>query len=342
MSSSHVNLSSDHSDSQSYARDTPVNQELVDESQTATPAEIVFQEGITSAREVIQATKEGLSKKKKKKTLVKGENLPSSSDAAPGDKAASSEGKDKQGKDPTITKNSLPIGVEQSHLNHLREYFSIPSSVEIRLPSGADQVYHPLVARDVVANAGFELARKADCFGEENKDLRSQGPSWKTAELEEKLARVKKKLTKYLRINVLHNTEQKKLMEDYLGLHKKHEEVSSQRDKIQEESSDFDIQITQLSGYRDAVVVEASHVTQEVKRLEAEVKRLENAMSQNPKELWAAVENFKQYAEFEGALSAAAEHFKKSPEFLDALGANAAYWAYSFVRKYSFACKGQS
>ncbi|GAA0142254.1 hypothetical protein LIER_03197 [Lithospermum erythrorhizon] len=64
---------------------------------------------------------------------------------------------------------------------------------------------------------------------------------------------------------------------------------------------------------------------QEVQRPEGEVKRLEDAATQHPKKLWAAVENFKKSAEFEGTLSAAVECFKKSPEFLDALGANAAY-----------------
>ncbi|GAA0151240.1 hypothetical protein LIER_10000 [Lithospermum erythrorhizon] len=99
-------------------------------------------------------------------------------------------------------------------------------------------------------------------------------------------------------------------MEDYLGLHKKHEEVTSQRDKLKEESSGFEIQITQLSGYRDAALAKASCETQEAKRLEDEVKKFENA------------------------LSAAVERFKKSPEFLDTLGANAAYGAYNFVKKY--------
>ncbi|GAA0165164.1 hypothetical protein LIER_20636 [Lithospermum erythrorhizon] len=123
MSSNQVNLSSDHSDSPSYPRDTPANQEFVAESQTATPAEIALQEvilynprkgllclilsntpnspcqEITFACEAIRATKEGLAKKKKKRTLVKGANIPSSSEAVPGDKAASTKGKDKRGED---------------------------------------------------------------------------------------------------------------------------------------------------------------------------------------------------------------------------------------------------
>ncbi|GAA0150378.1 hypothetical protein LIER_09331 [Lithospermum erythrorhizon] len=105
-------------------------------------------QGVTSACEEIKDTKAGHSKKKKR-TLIKGANLLNSSNVAPGDKAVSSEVKDKQSEDPTIIKKSLPIDVEQSHLNHLREYFSIPTSVEKRLPLGADQVYHPLVVRGI-------------------------------------------------------------------------------------------------------------------------------------------------------------------------------------------------
>ncbi|GAA0156236.1 hypothetical protein LIER_13771 [Lithospermum erythrorhizon] len=86
MSSSNVNLSSHYCDSQGYARDTPGNQELVAESQTAIPAEIALQEGVTSACEAIPATKEGPSKKNNKRTLVKGANPPTSSEAAPGTK----------------------------------------------------------------------------------------------------------------------------------------------------------------------------------------------------------------------------------------------------------------
>ncbi|GAA0147538.1 hypothetical protein LIER_36535 [Lithospermum erythrorhizon] len=123
-------------------------------------------------------------------------------------------------------------------------------------------------------------------------------------------------------------------MEDYLGLRKRHEDATSQLDKLKAESSGFDLQITQLSEYRDADVVEASRATQEVQRLEGEVKRLEDASSHHPKKLWATVENFKQSTEFESALSAAVERFKKFSEFLDALGANAAYGVCSFVRKY--------
>ncbi|GAA0186317.1 hypothetical protein LIER_33605 [Lithospermum erythrorhizon] len=171
-----------------------------------------------------------------------------------------------------------------------------------------------------------------------------EAPSEKIASLEEELAKVRGELAECQRINVLLNNEKKKLTEYYLGLHKKHEEVTSQWDKLKEESSGFDIQITQLSGYRDVAIAEASRTTQEAKPLEDEVKCLEDVTSQHPKELWAAVENFKQSAEFKGALSATVdvtprhgapvERFKKSPEFLDTLGVNAAYGAYIFVRKY--------
>ncbi|GAA0143436.1 hypothetical protein LIER_04123 [Lithospermum erythrorhizon] len=83
-------------------------------------------------------------------------------EAALGDKAANTKGKDKQSEDPTIIKKSLAVDVEQSHLNHLREYFSIPSSVEMRLPSGTDQVYRPLVARDAGAWPREGPLEKAD------------------------------------------------------------------------------------------------------------------------------------------------------------------------------------
>ncbi|GAA0169848.1 hypothetical protein LIER_24236 [Lithospermum erythrorhizon] len=126
-----------------------------------------------------------------------------------------------------------------------------------------------------VANVGFELARRADNLGEENKDLKAQAPFEKVASLEEELAK--------------------------------------------------------LSGYRDAAVAKASRPIQEVQWLECEVKRLQDAASQHPKKLWAAVENYKQSFEIKAALAAAVESFKKSPEFVDALGANAAYGAYSFT-----------
>ncbi|GAA0146921.1 hypothetical protein LIER_06751 [Lithospermum erythrorhizon] len=151
-----------------------------------------------------------------------------------------------------------------------------------------------------VVIAGFELARRANCIGEENKDLKAQDPSEKVASLEKELAKVKAKLVGSHRINLLLNTEKKQLMEDYLGLPKRHEDATSQLDKLKAEISGFDLQITQLNG------------------------RLEDVASQHPKKLWAAVENFKQSAEL----------FKKSPEFLDALWANAAYGVCTLFRKY--------
>ncbi|GAA0144745.1 hypothetical protein LIER_05108 [Lithospermum erythrorhizon] len=73
-------------------------------------------QGIATACEAIHANAAGLTKKKR--IVVKGANLPASSDATPNDKAADPKGKEKQ--------------------------------VEMRLPSGVDQVYRPLVARNVV------------------------------------------------------------------------------------------------------------------------------------------------------------------------------------------------
>ncbi|GAA0142498.1 hypothetical protein LIER_03384 [Lithospermum erythrorhizon] len=176
--------------------------------------------------------------------------------------------------------------------------------------------------------------RRADFLEEDNRDLKAQVPYDKAASLKEELKKVKGELAESQRINVLLNTKKRKLVEDYLGLRKRHEEVATQRDKLQAESSGFDLQINQLSGYRDVVVTEASRATQETKRLEGEVKLLEDEAIQHPNKLWAAVENYKQSFEFEAVLAAAVESFKKSPEFLDALGANGAYGTCSFVRKY--------
>ncbi|GAA0168089.1 hypothetical protein LIER_22890 [Lithospermum erythrorhizon] len=73
MSSYPVDLSSEHSDSdsQNYARDTPVNQRLVDESQTTTSADVSIREGIEAVSETIQATTAGSTPKKKKKNKKK-------------------------------------------------------------------------------------------------------------------------------------------------------------------------------------------------------------------------------------------------------------------------------
>ncbi|GAA0168380.1 hypothetical protein LIER_40555 [Lithospermum erythrorhizon] len=98
MSSHHVDLTSDHSDSQNYARDTPVDQGLVDESQTATSAEISLQEGIEAACEMIHTATTGLAqkKKKKKRSLVLGVKFPSPSEATPSVLASGSKGKEKE------------------------------------------------------------------------------------------------------------------------------------------------------------------------------------------------------------------------------------------------------
>ncbi|GAA0156165.1 hypothetical protein LIER_13718 [Lithospermum erythrorhizon] len=110
MFSNQVDLSSDRSGSQNYARDTPANQEFVSESQAATPAETALQEGIVSACEAIHANAAGLTKKKKKKTLVNGADLPTPSKAAPHDKASSLKGKEKQGgMDARVPKAWVPL-----------------------------------------------------------------------------------------------------------------------------------------------------------------------------------------------------------------------------------------
>ncbi|GAA0163680.1 hypothetical protein LIER_19485 [Lithospermum erythrorhizon] len=98
----------------------------------------------------IRATKEGLTKKKKKRTLVKGVTLPANSEATLKDRPATSENRDKQSEDPTILRNSLPVEIEHADLHHVREYFSILSSIEVRLPLGADRIDRPLVARGEV------------------------------------------------------------------------------------------------------------------------------------------------------------------------------------------------
>ncbi|GAA0144747.1 hypothetical protein LIER_05110 [Lithospermum erythrorhizon] len=147
-----------------------------------------------------------------------------------------------------------------------------------------------------LANAGFELAKRADNLEEENKGLKTQVLSKETVSLKEEIEKLRGEITESHRINVLLSTERKKLVEDYLGLRKKNEEVAFQQDKLAAESS--------------------------------------GAASQHPKKLWATVENFKQLAEFENALSTTVERFKESPKFLDGLGANAAYGVCSFVRKY--------
>ncbi|GAA0143984.1 hypothetical protein LIER_04544 [Lithospermum erythrorhizon] len=104
--------------------------------------------GISSAAQVIHATKVGMTKKKKK-TPIKPSNLPAPSEAVASGPTTGAQSKEK-GEDPTILRNSLPIGVTYQHLGHFREYFSIPSSLEMSLPSSNDQVYRPTVARGEV------------------------------------------------------------------------------------------------------------------------------------------------------------------------------------------------
>ncbi|GAA0184490.1 hypothetical protein LIER_31778 [Lithospermum erythrorhizon] len=99
---------------------------------------ILLHQGVSSATEAIHATKVRLTKKKKK-PFIRAGNLYSAGWSTQCDKAAPSKTKEKQGEDPTISRNSLPVGVDHRDLNHLREYFSIPTYVERRLPPGADQ-----------------------------------------------------------------------------------------------------------------------------------------------------------------------------------------------------------
>ncbi|GAA0156396.1 hypothetical protein LIER_13907 [Lithospermum erythrorhizon] len=100
MSYNRVNLSSDDSDSQSYSIDTPANQELVDESQTATPVEIALLEEVTSACEAIHATKVGPHEEEKVEDPCKGSESPCFQRCCPKDKDANSKGKEKQSRVP--------------------------------------------------------------------------------------------------------------------------------------------------------------------------------------------------------------------------------------------------
>ncbi|GAA0149352.1 hypothetical protein LIER_08550 [Lithospermum erythrorhizon] len=150
MSSNLVELSSEHSESQNYARDTPANQRLVNESHTTTSEGPSSCEGIEAASVTPQVAPAGSTpKKKKKKSLVKGVKIPISSEATPSVPSSGAKSKDKEGEIPTILRDSLPVKLNQSHLQYLREYYSILDSVEMRLLSGAYQVYKPLVARGV-------------------------------------------------------------------------------------------------------------------------------------------------------------------------------------------------
>ncbi|GAA0153212.1 hypothetical protein LIER_11508 [Lithospermum erythrorhizon] len=190
-----------------------------------------------------------------------------------------------------------------------------PSLAEKRPSEGSFHAVRPLLLEGFPLEVYGDMcryliqARRVDFLGEENRNLKAQVPSDKAASLEEELNKVK-----------WGARGEPADQRPYLGLCKKHEDVATQRDKIKAESSCFNLQITQLSGIRDVVLAKASRSTQETKRLEEEVKRLEDVASQYPKAIWAAVENFKQTTEFEGALSTDVESFKKSPEFIDALG----------------------
>ncbi|GAA0151702.1 hypothetical protein LIER_10363 [Lithospermum erythrorhizon] len=142
MSSNPVELSSEHSDSQNYVRDTPANQRLVDDSQTATSAGPRLGE-VTEAALINPSVAQASSslKKKKKRSLVKGVKVPITGKAIPSAPSTSAKGKDRGGEVPNMLRNSLPVKLDPSHLLFLREYFTIPYTVEMRLPSGSDQVF---------------------------------------------------------------------------------------------------------------------------------------------------------------------------------------------------------
>ncbi|GAA0174282.1 hypothetical protein LIER_27707 [Lithospermum erythrorhizon] len=97
MSSHPIDLTSEHTDSQNYARDTPANQGLVDESQIETSTEVSLHEEIEAASETIQTAAVGLvQKKKKKRSLVRGVKFASPSEATPSGLASGSKGKEKE------------------------------------------------------------------------------------------------------------------------------------------------------------------------------------------------------------------------------------------------------
>ncbi|GAA0143986.1 hypothetical protein LIER_04546 [Lithospermum erythrorhizon] len=58
------------------------------------------------------------------------------------------------------------------------------------------------------------------------------------------------------------------MVDNALELRKKLEEVTAQCDSLKEESSGFDLQITQLSEVRDKALAESSRAQAEVQRLE--------------------------------------------------------------------------
>ncbi|GAA0161568.1 hypothetical protein LIER_17851 [Lithospermum erythrorhizon] len=289
------------------------------------PAEIALQKGISSACEAIQATKADLMKKKKR-TLVKGANLRASSEAAPVDKAGSSQGKDKQGEILLVAKdttppppppNTVPLAsirgkrpISFKKVKVVNKVASLPyPSTPVDLPLRSSlAVFEPspssfshfdmdlpherhsssvlakrpsngaiLQGKEKRVRAAPELSDPPKShippppFREHDPPIAAGfftleflappyilAPFKKTASLEEELAKLNGQLTESQRINVLLNTEKKRLSEDYLGLSKRHEEVGFLRDKLKAETSGFHLQITQLSGFKDVAVAEAS------------------------------------------------------------------------------------
>ncbi|GAA0172820.1 hypothetical protein LIER_26566 [Lithospermum erythrorhizon] len=210
-------------------------------------------------------------------------------------------------------------------------------------------------------NAGFDLARWAHNLDFENQRLLAQVPSDKEASLEEEVAKLNDEKAKLeaewvdaQQIAGSLLTAKRRLLDDCLGLRKKFEDATAENQKLGEESSNFDIQITQLSATRDAALEETKLARQEAEDLQKEKEVLKNAAARHKKDIWAAVENykvstelwerfeaascvavedFKASPEFEAALLAIVERFKASPEFNDALGTNAAFGAFSFVKR---------
>ncbi|GAA0143335.1 hypothetical protein LIER_35724 [Lithospermum erythrorhizon] len=140
-----------------------------------------------------------------------------------------------------------------------------------------------------MGNAGFELARRANSLNFENQRLLAQVPSEKEASLE----KLKEEFAKSQRISSSILTVKRKVNEDCLGLHKKYEDVSAECQKLMDESSGFDCQITQLCGIRDTALAETARAREEVKELQEEVQALKDAIARHPKEIWVAVENYK-------------------------------------------------
>ncbi|GAA0141316.1 hypothetical protein LIER_35370 [Lithospermum erythrorhizon] len=175
-------------------------------------------------------------------------------------------------------------------------------------------------------NAGFELARWAHNLDFENQRLLAQVPSDKEASLEEEVAKLKEEKAKLKaewvdaqRIASSLLTEKRRLFDDCWGLRKTFEDAAAENQKLREESSNFDIQITQLSATRDAALEETKLARREADDLQKENEALKIAAARHKKDIWAAVENYKVSTElqekFEVASSATVEDFKASPEF---------------------------